>query len=330
MRRSFRLFALLLPALLLLPEEAAARRGEDALTLRVNDAIAKPGGVVAVVLRTYAPRPVRQGQVIVRVKKRPRGRGAAAAAALTPFCAAANAPVAALTGAVVYSTRRDSVSRASLLSAADAQMVMVQFESPSGTVNASDGPLAVLRMRLGADVQPGEVLDLQVDLPQSFLTDAQGRRVVLEPRDATLTVRAPNAPFQVEAEGDEVEPGETAELGFQTFEPFAVASGQVALRYPPRLAAGPPVVRMDPRYGKATFTVDTSTPGLVVVSFRSPDRSLNSVPGTIVAIDLPTVAGARPGTSTPVTLDPARTFLRNQRGRKINLRIENGTLAVED
>jgi hypothetical protein len=329
MKRSLHRLPLLLVALLALPEAAFARRGEDALTLRVNDAIAMPGGTVAVVLRTYAPRPVRQGQVCVRVKKRPRGRGTAAAAALTPFGVAAGAPVASLTGAVVYSTRGDSVSRASLLSAADAQMVMVQFESPSGTVNASDGPLAVLRLRLGTDVQPGDVLDLQVDLPQSFLTDAQGRPVVLAPRDATLTVRAANAPFQVEAEGDEVEPGETAELGFQTFEPFAVSSGQIALRYAPRLAAGKPVVRMDPRYGKAIFTVDTSTPGLLVVTFRSPDRTLNTVPGTIVAISLPTAPGARIGTSAPLTLDPARTFLKNARGRKVKLLIENGALAFE-
>lgn len=322
------LLCLLLPLGILLPEAAEARGEDKALTLRVNDAVALPGGVAAVVLRTYAPRPVRQGQVSIRVKKRPRpGAGRITAPALTPL--GAQASVAALTGATVYSTRGDSVSQASLLSAADAQWVKLQFTSNSGTVNAADGPLAVLRLRLGADARPGDVFDLQVELPQSFLTDAQGRPVVLEPRAATLTVRAPGSPYQVEAEGDEVEPGETAELGFQTFEPLALSGGQIALRYAPRLAAGPPVVRIDPRYGRATFSVDTATPGLLVVTFRSSDRTLNTVPGTIVGIELPTRAGVRGGTSSPLTLDATRTYLLNANGRKVRLQIENGTLAFE-
>jgi hypothetical protein len=46
--------------------------GDKSLVLRINPAIGVPGGMVAVVLRTYAPRPVRQGQAIVRVIRRPR------------------------------------------------------------------------------------------------------------------------------------------------------------------------------------------------------------------------------------------------------------------
>jgi hypothetical protein len=330
MNRLLRPLAVLAAALVLLAPEPAAARDGEALTLRVNDAVARPGGTFAVVLRTYAPRPVRQGQVQVRVRKRARaGRQVTALPldALTGLPTAAQAPVTLLS-AVVYSQRGDSVSSASLLGTGDNQTVMVQFQSPSGTVNATDGPLAVLRMRLAADVAPGEVLDLDID-PSSFLTDAQGRPVQLEPRAATLTVRAPNAPFQVEAEGDDVAPGETAELGFQTFEPFPISGGQVALRYAPRVARGVPVVRIDPRYGNATFQVNRSTPGLLIVTFQSPDRTLNTVPGTIVSIDLPTNARLRPGVTTRLILDPERTFLRSVRGRKLRLQMENGVLSFE-
>src|ERR1700750_1502257 len=41
------------------------------LTLRLNPAIGTPGGLVAVVLRTYAPRPIKQGQVVVRAARKP-------------------------------------------------------------------------------------------------------------------------------------------------------------------------------------------------------------------------------------------------------------------
>ena len=113
--------------------EASARRGSDddnggndkALKLRVNDAVGKPGGTVAIVLRTYAARPIRQGQISVCVR---RGRPAKA---LT--VEALTEPVRPLTfqRVVVYSTRRDSATQATPTGAPDSQAVKVQFSSHS-------------------------------------------------------------------------------------------------------------------------------------------------------------------------------------------------------
>jgi len=336
-RRSF-LTAVLAMALLLLGSlDAQARRGgddddddnggsgggRDGLALRVNSAIGQPGGMVAVVLRTYAPRPVRQGQVLLRAR-RGRPQKALTFEALTQPLR----PFATLVSAVVYSLRGDSSSQASLAGAADNQSAQVRFASPSGTINASDGPLAVLRFRLDPSVKPGQTFALELDPAQTSLVDEKGRPVTIEPRGATLTVRAPSSPFAIEAEGDKVEPGETAELGVQTFEPFPISGGRITLRYDAKLAGGQPVVRMDPRYGRSTFTVNRSTPGLLVVTFQSPDRSLNTVPGTLVAVDMPISAEASIGARSPVTLDPAGTYLLSVRGRKLKLRIENGELEI--
>lgn len=333
------LAALLTATVLLtgLSDDAFARRGgdddddgggggRDGLTLRVNDAIAAPGGVVAVVLRTYAPRPVRQGQIHVKIRRPP-----ARPKQLGLTFDDVTQPVRPLTliSATVYSQRGDSVTRSALTGQPDSQTATVRFESPSGTVNASDGPLAVLRFRLDPSVKPGQKFDLQIDPAVTSLVDAQGRPVTLEPRAATLTVRAPKAPFAIEAEGDDAEPGEMAELGVQTSEPFPVSGGRVTLRYDPKLAGGQPVVRMDPRYGRSTFTLDRSKPGVLVVSFTSPDSTLNTVPGTIVAVDLPVAASAPVGARSAVTLDPAGTYLLSRKGRKLNIRIENGALEIE-
>lgn len=329
------LAALVAVALLLsAAPEASARRGrggdddgggnDGALKLRVNDAIGKPGGTVAIVLRTYAARPIRQGQISVRVR---RGRPAKA---LT--VEALTEPVRPLTfqRAVVYSTRSDSATQATPTGAPDSQAVKVQFSSPSGTVNASDGPLAVLFFQLHPSVTPGQVYTIEVDPSVTSLVDSGGRPIAFEPINAQLTVRAASAPLAVEAEGDEVEPGETAELGVQTFEPFRVSSGRVTLRYNPAVAAGPPAVRIDPRYGKSTFTVDRSRPGVLVVDFQSPDKSLNTVPGTIVSVDLPTRASAAIGTGSAVTLDRSGTWLKSVKGRKLKLKLESGRLDFGD
>ena len=327
--RSFMSLRSLLPCLLaalLLPAAAFARGGnhDESLVLRVNPAIAAPGGVVAMVVRTYAPRPIRQGQISIRVVRRPRPAKAPSAEELA-------APVRPLTllSAVVYSPQNDALARAVLNGLPDSQTAGVSFQSPSGSVNSVDGPLAVFRFRLDPSVKPGDVFDLSLDLGQTTLTDGSGRTVTLEPRDATLTVRAPSDPFRLEADGDKVGPGETAELGVNTFEPFLVSGGRVTLTWDPRIAGGPPAVKLDPRYGRSTYTLDTSKPGRLVVDFRSPDSSFNTVPGTIVAITLPISASAGIGTSSPFALDPAGTFFLNRRGKKIRLALRNGTITLQ-
>jgi hypothetical protein len=297
--------------------------GDKSLVLRINPAIAAPGGVVAMVVRTYAPRPIRQGQISIRVVRRPKP-----AKALTVEELAAPVRPLTLLSAVVYSPQNDALSQALLNALPDSQMAGVTFQSPSGSVNSVDGPLAVFRFRLDPSVKPGEVFDLSLEPGQTALTDGSGRTVTLEPRGATLTVRSPKDPYRLEADGDKAQPGEVAELGVNTFEPFLVSGGRVTLTWDPRIAGGLPTVKLDPRYGRSTFTADTSKPGRLVVDFKSPDSSFNTVPGTIVAVSLPISPSAAIGASSLFTLDPAGTWFLNRRGKKIPLALRNGTIAV--
>jgi hypothetical protein len=300
--------------------------GDKALVLRVNPAIGAPGGIVAVVLRTYAPRPIRQGQISIRVVRRPRP--AKLGLALEDL----TAPIRPLTllSAVVYSPRNDALTQGLLNGLADSQLAKVTFQSPSGSVNSVDGPLAVFRFKLDPSVRPGDVFDLTLDPLQIALTDgATSQPITITPRSDTLTVRAPKDPFRLEADGDKVEPGEVAELGVNTFEPFLVSGGRVTLTWNPQIAGGAPTVKLDPRYGKSTYTVDTSKPGRLVVDFKSPDSSFNTVPGTIVAITMPIAVSAGIGTSSPFRLDPAGTYFLNRRGKKIPLKMQSGTIQIE-
>lgn len=300
--------------------------GEETLTLRVNDAIGKPGGTIAVVLRTYAPRPIRQGQVRLKVTPKPRPRAAGVIA--LPAVSEPVRPLLTLVSAVVYSQRGDSTTTANLTGSPSDQTLNVQFQSPSASVNAADGPLAVFKFRLDPSVAPGQQFDIQVDPAVTSLLDGGGQAIEIDPRPAVLTIRQPAAPYAVESEGDEVAPGEVAELGVQTFEPFLVSGGQMVLRFNPAVLGGTPTVLMDPRYGKSTYTV-TRRRGQIIVRFQSPDASLNNVPGTIIAVQLPTRATAAPGSSSAVTIDTSRSYLLNRRGKPIPLRYEAGVITFE-
>jgi hypothetical protein len=326
-------FAILLTALSL-PGAASARNlPEDggtsnrALALRVNPAIGAPGGLVAMVLRTYAPRSIKQGQVVVRVVRRP----ASALVLRGPSRKNLTQPVRPLTlvSGVVYSPLNDAVARAILNGLPDSQVAQMTFQSPSSTINSVDGPLAVFWFRLDPSVAPGDVFDLSLDLTQTRLTDEAGKPITITPRSNTLTVRAPLDPFQVEAEGAGVQAGGVAELGVSTFEPFPVSGGRFTLTWDPRLAGGPPTVKLDPRYGQSSSTVDSSEPGRLVVEFQSSDSSFNSVPGTIIAISMPIAGDATVGAASPFALDPEGTWLLDPQGRRIALALQDGTIQIQ-
>lgn len=323
---------LLVLALLAVPAERALARGgggddggggnDGALKLRLDDAIGTPGGTVALVVRTYAPRPLRQGRITIRVRKPSAKLGLDAEAVTTP------ARPLTLQRVVVFSVAGDAVAQPQTTNAPDGQSVGVQFSSASATVNAADGPLAVLFLTLDRNVAPGTAFTLEIDPAATGLVDPSGGAVAVTPLQARLRVRAGKAPYALESEGDEIAPGGTAELGIETFEPFPIRSGRVTLRFDPQAAGGAPVVRIDPRYGKATFHVDASRPGILVVDFQSKNVTLNTVPGRIIAISLPTSAGAPLGWSTPLTIDPQATWLIGKRaGRRLPITIENGDLS---
>ncbi len=314
--RALAILAALLAGAVLTSAPAPAR---DTLRLRVNDAIAEPGGLAAVVIRTYASRPIGQGQICFTARRSSGGGGGGEPG-----------PFASLEGYEVFASRRDALSIASIETSNDGQTVVVEFSSDSATINRKDGPLAVLFFRLRDAVSPGERFRIRVDPGNTVIFGADGSMVPLEPRAGTLKVRRPGAAYEIEADDDKIAPGERAELGVETYEPFRISEGQVGFRFDPEISAGRAKVKMNKRHGKRRFKVDRSTPGLLVVSFRSKRADLNRVPGQIVSIKMPTPASIPVGTRSPITLEPELTFLFGADGESLPLDLENGTLVFRD
>jgi len=332
--------ALALSALLMLTmagvRPALARTTDVPLTLRINRSITEPGGIFAVVLRTYAARPIRQGQVSIRVASpttaavaAPGRRVSTRSGSGSPTQTPPPTPIATLLSAVVFSVNGDTQIKTSAVVDSTGWGAMTQFQSLSAGINAADGPLAVFFFRLDPGVAPGQKLTLQIDPKVTNLLDANGRQITLDPRGGILEVQAPGSPRTLGADGGTAPAGGLATLAMQTFEPFLLSQGQLALRFDPSLVVGDPVVRIDPRYGRADFTVDRSTPGLLLVSFTSPDASLNTVPGSIVAIDVTVAAGATAGTVSPLAIDPALSWLIDAQGKAVDLTLEAGTLTIQ-
>ena len=283
----------------------------EPLTVRVNDAVGVPGGTIALVLRTYASRPIGQGQLFMQA---------------APTLPEAATPVATVLGAEVFSDVPDVSSSVTGHLTTVPQSVVLEFTSPSVTVNASDGPMAVVFLQLSPDVLPGETYELVLDLANTMLIDGDGLAIDVTPRNGTLTIRAPDDPRNAEASAEDVVPGDDALLSFETNELFPILSGQIGLQYDTSIAAGPPVVTMNPLHGNAAFVADTSTPGLVVVSFTSVDATLNSIPGDLIEVLVPTSPAVPVGTESPVTLDESLTWLFDADGQSLPLEIESDVL----
>lgn len=320
------LFAAAALALLaLIPEPAAAG---NSLTLRVNDARGGPGDLVAVVVRTYASRPIGQGQLCIGAKRRPP-RGASTAllsigAAATP---AEDSPFVKLERAEVFSARSDARFSVTF----DAQEATLKFSSPTGSINAADGPLAVLYFRLSNEVTDGQVFEISVDVSESTLFDGSGQGIAIESKPGRLEIRddgqGEDDELALAVSSGKVKAGKVARVMIGTGSPVALASGRVALRYDPKLVSGRPWVRVDPRYGKATVVVDTGKPGLLTIVFQSPDRSLNRVPGDLFEVRFP-VSRQAPRGRTALTLDRGLTFAHGSDGDLLDLKLTNGTLTV--
>jgi len=294
-----RLVPLLLAALTL-PLHPAT--GSEYLVLHINDTMARPGGIASVVVRSYASRPIGQGQVCLKVD---------------------GSPFRSLEGLALPDPQGDARKRFEVV---DPETILVQMLSPSGSINEVEGPIFALYFRVRNNVLPGDRFPLHFDLINTIFQDALGQDITVEGRDGELVIRAPGAPISVEADSATVQPGEVAELGLQTFEPIRLSSGQFGLRYPADAAGGAPEARVLAPFGNADVTLDDSTPGLLIVSFQSPDGSLNRMPGRIVDVLLPTNPDVPSGTTVPVTLDPKLTFLIARDGRALKLCLESGTL----
>lgn len=314
--------AAVLSLLALIPESASA---SDRLTLRVNDARGGPGDLVAVVVRTYASRPIGQGQLCIGARRTTR---AASTALLSEAAAATDAPFVTLERAEVFSAKGDARFSVSF----DEQEATLKFNSPTGSINAADGPLAVLYFRLSSAVTDGQVFEISVDVSESTLFDGSGQRIEIESKPGRLEIRddgqgGEDDELEVKVSAGRVKAGKVARVTIATGAPIALASGRIALRYDPKLASGRPWVKVDPRYGKATVVVNTDTPGLVTIVFQSPDKSLNRVPGDLFEVRLP-VSRQAPRGRTALTFDRTLTFARDDDGDLLDLKLTNGTLIV--
>ncbi len=293
-----------LAVLLALPVLATSRPASgqaEPLTLRVSDAEGEPGGSVAVILRTYASRPVSQGRLGLHAN--PSSGFAAPLGSTMPFASFDGGTIFGVNGDVVGTIDWNPFT----------QSVDATFSSASASINAVDGLLAVLRFTLDAGVAPGSVYDLALDFGGVFfLEDANGDPLPWTPRAGALKVLAPSSPATLEVGGPKVHPGAYAEVEIETLEPFAVASGVVELTYPSGLLLEPVSVLTDPydRHGSVTVTSALVTePGRLRIEFFSPGVDFNETPGALFVVGFRTSASTPIGTIGQLGLDGVETVL---------------------
>lgn len=300
--------------------------GQEPLTLRSNDAEVRPGGLAVVVLRTYAPRGVGQGQLCMRAVEPPAqltipgddsGAEKAGEGLGHPFVALEEVVVFSAEGDATSSSNFDPLSQTAILS----------FESLSATINSTDGPLAALFFRVDPDIAPGALFELRIDPGDTFLIDEDGQEVPLEIRSGELEILAPGDPVALAAEGDRIPPGTVAHAGVSSAEGLALASGVVSFLYDTTLVAGSPMVTLDPRHGESVASVDLGTPGRVTVSFDSPDGSLNTIPGQLISIALPLRPDIPIGTLSPVSLDPS-SWAEDASGQPLELALGDDVIEI--
>lgn len=284
----------------------------EPLTVRVSDLEGAPGEIVTIVLRTYSPRALGQGQICLRGNQN-----------LAPFVGATT-PFSELIVVQVFSAGAPASSNGQIEPTGE---VMLSFLAPDGSVNLEGGVLAAIHVRLAEGLLPGTNYEVAIDLPNTVILGPGGQEVELVGRSGQLRVLSPGADRRLSVDDDRVEPGAFLELGIQTLNPFPIGSGDVELTWAAGFTIGTPVVSMDQRHGNATFTADVSIPNRVAVSFSSADGTLNQVPGEIIEILVQTDP-TRPDGIGHLTL-AATSEVRDPLGVPIPLVLVSGEIEVE-
>lgn len=284
-----------LPALLLAGGSVfapALAPAAEPLVIRVADAIGAPGQPTAIVLRTYASRPVRRG----------RATTIAASAFATP---SGSSPLSSVTGVEVFGGA-DDITVSNVTFNDSTGVITADFESSSFTINTTDGVLAVIHAVVGAGSTPGACWPVRLSLTPgaNFLNDPDDDGMALTFRDGEICVRALAAPLEFEVDGGKVHPGSAAILELGTAEPYAIESGRIVLDYDPAIlrAGSLPTVETDPRHGNVDVTVSHPQAGRLQIDLVSNDDSFNaSVPGDILRVVFPTKPSVAIGTLSNLT-----------------------------
>lgn len=189
------------------------------------------------------------------------------------------------------------------------QRIDVTLESGTATLNERFGPLAVLRFTLDPAVGEGDRFEIALD-PDMVLVDAVAERVVTLPGNGKVRIIAADPGQNLGALGGEVFPGGNMVIGAMTVHSYPIGSGTIELLYDAGLAAGPPIVAFDPRYGAVIVdALDLSVAGKVLVTFHSDSALYNaSVHGAIFTVVVPSRADVPVGTISVVALGPATAF----------------------
>lgn len=321
-------FAVLMAASAAALFPAGSALADNGMTLRVNDTRAEPGGLVAVVLRTYAPRGMAQGEICLTASSPTKSAAMGSAPLKALRTKAAQMPFASLLAVDVAGPLGDVKIQAAFDESR--QMALVRFSSPSATVNESDGPLAVFYFRVASELTGPAMFEIGVDLGGTVLIGADGKTIEIEPRSGELEVRAAGSGLRLEAVGDRVRSGEVAGLAVETDEPLAIAGGEVTLAYAPAFAAGVAELVTDRLDGAIVYSVDTSTAGRISLTFDSVASPLNSKPGRLFFFHLPTPPGLADGAKSKLVIDPESTYLIDAQGRWIRLELVAGQLEIDN
>lgn len=303
MRRTSPVLASLLLATFI---SAFSADAQEMLTLSIDDMEAAPGELAVLVVRTYQPRPISQGQVCFIIGE-PRFTD--------------------IRRAKVRSTQRDATFTASLMSPTEAALTM---SSPSASINASDGPVMLIGFTVDPSAIPGESFELSIMLPDSFLTDENGFPIEIEVKPGTFTVKQPGAPFTLEADNADAAAGSIVVLDIAKPEYQPLSSGQIDYRYDTTLIESIDDVQVLALRNDAQFTADTSTPGRVLITFSSPSRTIGKIPGQFIHLTARVRPGLADGVTGPLAIASANTFLIANSGVEMPLFLENGTLEIRN
>ena len=122
--------------------------------------------------------------------------------------------------------------------------------------------------------------------------------------------------------------GDLVTIEIRTYNPKPISEGQVCFQFATTFFAKVSRVMVQAPVTDVSYSVDTTTAGVMVVQFGSPSAAINSVDGPLILVEMRLSPTLLPGATTTVDVDVAQSYLFDNTGLPVTVLGSSGTFVV--
>lgn len=204
----------------------------------------------------------------------------------------------------------------------------IDFGAPLASLDLQTGPFLRLGGIADAALMAGDLVSVQLSA-DATLAVGGSLRVLTSGAERVVGASTDALVLRVSSQKDLVA-GELATIEIRTYNPKPISEGQVCFQFSTTFFADVSSVSVQAAVTDVSYSVDTTTAGIMVVQFSSPSAAINRLDGPLILVEMRLSPTLPIGAMTAVDVDIAQSFLLDAAGVPVSLTGRSGTFVLGD